>query len=61
MRGVRAVIPCLLAALALSGCMRTAAPVAGAQPQNDLDSLAYGQAYGMAPAPTAMPMPPRRR
>jgi polysaccharide export outer membrane protein len=54
MRGVRAVIPCLLAALALSGCMRTAAPVAVAEPQNDLDSMAYGQAYGMAPAPTAM-------
>ena len=28
MRGVRAVFPCLLAALALSGCMRTSAPVA---------------------------------
>jgi polysaccharide export outer membrane protein len=54
MRGVRAVIPCLFAALVLSGCMRTAAPVAVMQPQNDLDSMAYGQAYGMAPAPTAM-------
>src|SRR5580704_15927721 len=54
MRGVRAVICCLLTALALSGCMRTANPVAGIQPQTDLDSIAYGQAYGMAPAPTAM-------
>jgi polysaccharide biosynthesis/export protein len=54
MRGVRAVICCLLTALALSGCMRTANPVAGIQPQTDLDSTAYGQAYGMAPAPTAM-------
>jgi polysaccharide biosynthesis/export protein len=53
MRGVRAVTVCLLAALALSGCMHGPAPVAVAQPQSDLDSLAYGQAYGMAPAPTA--------
>jgi polysaccharide biosynthesis/export protein len=62
MRGVRAVTVCLLAALALSGCMHGAAPVAVAQPQSDLDSLAYGQAYGMAAAPTAVayaaaPMP----
>ena len=53
MRGVRAVIPGLLAALALSGCMRTAAPVAVAQP-GDLDSLAYGQSSGIAPAPIAV-------
>jgi polysaccharide biosynthesis/export protein len=45
MRGARAVILCLLAALALSGCMRTTAPVAVAQPQGDLDSMAYGQPY----------------
>ena len=49
MRGVRAVILCLLAALALSGCMRTTAPVAMAQPQSDLDSMAYGQPYDPAP------------
>ena len=36
-----------IAALALSGCMQTAGPVAMAQPQADLDSLAYG------PAPAA--------
>jgi polysaccharide export outer membrane protein len=54
MRGVCAVICCLLAALALSGCMRTPNPVAGIQPQNDLGSIAYGQAYGVAPASTAM-------
>jgi polysaccharide export outer membrane protein len=62
MRGVRAVTVSLLAALALSGCMHTPAPVATVQPQSDLDSMAYGQAYGMAPAPTAVayaaaPMP----
>ncbi len=61
MRGVRAVILCLLAALALSGCMHSA-PVAVAQPQSDLDSMAYGQSYAMVPAPTpvayaAAPMP----
>jgi polysaccharide biosynthesis/export protein len=60
MRGVRAVIPCLLAALALPGCIRTTAPVA--QAQGDLDTIAYGQSYGMTPAPTivayaAAPMP----
>jgi len=33
---------CLVAALALSGCMHAAGPVAMAQPQSDLDSLAYG-------------------
>jgi len=54
MRAAHAIISCLLAALALSGCMRTSGPVAMAQPQSDLDSFAYGQAYGMVPAPTAM-------
>jgi polysaccharide export outer membrane protein len=50
MRGARAVIACLVAALALSGCMQTAGPVAVAQPQSDLDSLAYGPApAGVAP------------
>jgi polysaccharide export outer membrane protein len=62
MRGVRAVIICLLAVLALSGCMRGSAPVAVVQPQGDLDSIAYGRSYGMVPAPTAVayaaaPMP----
>jgi polysaccharide export outer membrane protein len=38
-----------MTALALSGCMRRSAPVAVAQPQNDLDSLAYGQAYNSPP------------
>jgi polysaccharide export outer membrane protein len=50
MRGVRAVIFCLLAALALPGCIRTTAPVA--QAQGDLDAMAYGQAYSTTPAPT---------
>src|SRR5664279_3501165 len=51
MRGVRAVTIALLAALALSGCMHRPAPMAAVQSQGDLDSMAYGQAYGMAPAP----------
>src|ERR1700692_3482526 len=58
MRGVRAVTCCLFAALALSGCIRTTAPVA--QTQSDLDAMAYGQPYGMAPAAAAYaaaPMP----
>ena len=37
-------------ALALSGCMQTAGPVAVAQPSSDLDYMAYGQPYGPAPA-----------
>jgi polysaccharide biosynthesis/export protein len=62
MRSARAVTVCLLAALAHSGCMRTSAPVAAIQPQSDLDSMAYGRSFGMAPAPTAVayaaaPMP----
>src|SRR5437588_1601551 len=52
MRRVRAVTICLLAALALSGCMRTTAPVALAQP-GDLDSIAYGQPYDAAPSVVA--------
>jgi polysaccharide export outer membrane protein len=54
MRGARAAIFCLLAAPALSGCMGRSAPVAVVQPQNNLDSIAYGQSYGMIPAPTAV-------
>ena len=53
MRGVRSVILSVLAALALSGCLRSNAPVATAQPQGDLDSLAYGRSYGAVPAATA--------
>jgi polysaccharide export outer membrane protein len=52
----------IMAAFALSGCMRTTDPVAVADPQGDLDSIVYGQSYAMAPAPTAVayaaaPMP----
>ena len=37
-------------ALALSGCMQTAGPVAVAQPSSDLAYMAYGRPYGPAPA-----------
>jgi polysaccharide export outer membrane protein len=62
MRGARAVTPCLLAALALSGCIRASGPVAVEQSRGDLDTVAYGQSYAMAPAPIpvaydAAPMP----
>jgi polysaccharide export outer membrane protein len=53
MRGVRPVIICLLAALALSGCMGRTAPVAVA-PQASLDTIAYGQRPYDAPAPMAV-------
>ena len=52
MRGACAAISCLLAALALPGCMRTTSPVASIQPRSDLDSMAYGQAYAQTYAKT---------
>ena len=58
MRGVRAVMVCLLAALALSGCIRTTGPVAMTQPQGDLDAMAYGSSYAMTPTPAAYAAPP---
>jgi len=58
MRGVRIRVVCLLTALALPGCVQTAAPVAGAQPRSELDTMAYGRPYppppAAAPARTAM-------
>ena len=42
-----------VAALALSGCMHTASPVATGGPQGDLDLLAYGQPYAYAPSQVA--------
>jgi polysaccharide biosynthesis/export protein len=47
-RAFRLPVIAMMAALALAGCMRTTAPVA--QPASDLDSFAYGQPYGPAPA-----------
>jgi polysaccharide export outer membrane protein len=63
MRGARAILVCLVAALALSGCIRATGPVAvAAPPQGDLDAMAYGSSYAMTPASipvayTAAPMP----
>ena len=48
-RAFRLPIIAAMTALALSGCLRTTGPVAEAQPQGDLDSLAYGQLYNPAP------------
>src|SRR6202049_3902973 len=50
MRGVHALIVCLLAGLALSGCMHSTTPVATAPPQSDLDYMAYGRPYRSDPA-----------
>jgi polysaccharide biosynthesis/export protein len=47
-RVFRIPVTAILTALALSGCMRTTGPVALA-PQDDLDSLAYGQPNGAPP------------
>ena len=49
-RAFRLPIIAVMTALALSGCMHAAAPVAVAQTQGDLDSLAYGEPYHPAPA-----------
>ncbi len=48
-RAFRLPITAIMTALALSGCMRTPGPVAVAQPQADLDSMAYGQPYNPPP------------
>lgn len=53
-RAFRLSITVITTALALSGCMRTAGPVAVA-PQSDLDAMTYGQTY--APAPVAVAEP----
>ena len=47
-RAFRLPIIAIMTALALSGCMRTAAPITVAQP-SDLDSIAYGQPYAAPP------------
>jgi polysaccharide export outer membrane protein len=52
-RAFRLPMMAIMTALALSGCMHTTGPVAVAQPQNDLDSFAYGQPYDPAPAGVA--------
>jgi polysaccharide biosynthesis/export protein len=52
MLGARPVVVCLLAALALSGCMRRTSPVAVA-PQSSLDTVAYAP----APVPVAYAAP----
>ena len=52
-RAFRLPIIAAMTALALSGCMSTTGPVAVAQPQGDLDSLAYGQPYSPAPQSAA--------
>jgi polysaccharide export outer membrane protein len=49
-RAFRLPITAIMTALALSGCMHTTGPVAVAQPQSDLDDMAYGQPYNSAPA-----------
>jgi polysaccharide biosynthesis/export protein len=56
-RAFRLPIIAIMTALALSGCVRTTAPVAMAQPQSDLDSLAYGEPYNPAAAGVASSAP----
>src|SRR4051795_188625 len=52
-RAFRLPIIAATVATALSGCIQTARPVAVAQPQRDLDSIAYGRSYAMSAAPSA--------
>jgi polysaccharide export outer membrane protein len=60
MRGVRVHIACVLAALALAGCMQTGQQVATA-PRSDLDAMAYAAAtpaaYAAAPVAAAHDAP----
>jgi polysaccharide export outer membrane protein len=54
-RAFRLPIITAMTALVLSGCMHTSGPVAMAQPQSDLDYMAYGQPYaprGIASSPS---------
>jgi polysaccharide export outer membrane protein len=51
-RFARAFFLPIVAAIALSGCMQTVAPLAVA-PGGDLDSMAYGQPYMAPPPPVA--------
>jgi polysaccharide biosynthesis/export protein len=55
-RAFRLSMMAAMTALALSGCMGRSGPVAVVQPQNDLDSLAYGQQAYAQPAGYAPPM-----
>ena len=56
MPGVRAVMICLVAALALPGRMHVASSAAMAQPQGNLDSLAYGPADGSGSMRVVVPL-----
>jgi polysaccharide biosynthesis/export protein len=51
-RALRLPIIAAMTALALTGCMHATGPVAVAQPQSDLDYMAYGQPYTPAPPPS---------
>ena len=53
MRGVLAPIPCLVAALALAGCMGRTAPVAVVS-DGSLDAVAYAAPHPAGPAPIAV-------
>jgi polysaccharide export outer membrane protein len=46
-----------MTAFGLSGCMHTSGPVATAQPQSDLDYMAYGQPYNSSQAYNSAPAP----
>jgi polysaccharide export outer membrane protein len=48
-RAFRLPIIAAVTALGLSGCMHTSGPVATAQPQGDLDAMAYGQPHAVSP------------
>jgi polysaccharide export outer membrane protein len=52
-RAFRLPIIAAISALALSGCMHTSSPVALAQPQSDLDAMAYGRSPNSAPTGVA--------
>jgi polysaccharide biosynthesis/export protein len=59
-RAFRLPIIAAMTALVLSGCMHTSGPVATAQPQSDLDYMAYGRPYntaarGVVSSPSSVP------
>src|SRR5436305_1063734 len=59
-RAFRFSVTVIITALALSGCMRTAGPVAVA-PQSYLDAMTFGQPYASAPGGGGAPRARRDR
>src|SRR5580698_1131980 len=54
-RGFRLPVIAAVTGFGLSGCVHTSGPVAATQPQDNLDSMAYGRPYGAPPTAAVQP------